>query len=122
MKRVLVVDDEDLICIGIEKALQRNGIDVKIAKNITEANKTLESDDFDLCLLDIKLPDGNGLNLIERIKNISPNAKIVIMSGNLLIDDPDNKISRYIFMPKPFDLSQIRTIVNNLLSSERSSI
>ena len=64
-KRVLVVDDEPDICELLEITLGRMGLDSNSALNYADAISLIDNEDFDLCLTDMKLPDGDGIQLVE---------------------------------------------------------
>ena len=66
---VLIVDDEPDIRELLEITLNRMSIDTRCAKNISRAKALLQEESFDLCLTDMKLPDGNGLELVDLIQD-----------------------------------------------------
>lgn len=68
MSRILLVEDNESIVMGLQYLLENEGFMIKIAENVKEASRLLETDKFDLILLDIGLPDGNGFTLCEKIK------------------------------------------------------
>jgi len=67
-KKVLIVDDETDICELIEITLMRMQISSQSAQNITDAKLLLDTEAFDLCLTDMRLPDGNGIELVEYVQ------------------------------------------------------
>ena len=67
-KKVLIVDDEADICELIEITLMRMDIASQSALNISDAKSLLETEHFDLCLTDMRLPDGNGIELVEYVQ------------------------------------------------------
>jgi len=82
MKRILIVDDEPLIRYALEKALAtafREGVSVADGKS---ALHEMAPREFDLCLLDICLPDTNGLEITESLHEISPWTRVVIMTSS----------------------------------------
>lgn len=80
--KILIVDDEYYIQMIIQKILSRKGINSISCNNGKEALKILSEDNsIDMIFLDISLPDFNGLDLIEKFKNINKNIKIILMSG-----------------------------------------
>lgn len=115
MKKILVIDDDKLIRLGIKRAIQQEDVEVKTASTIEDAKDKLRSNYFDLCFLDIKLPDGNGIDLFDYIKEIAPSTKIIFMSATHLDEELSKKISGNPFIQKPFDLSNVRIIMNQVL-------
>ena len=78
---VLVVDDDELICRQLTKELERNYYNVLIANNRRQALKKLSENDVNIVLLDVKLPDVNGLHLLEEMKSLKKNCEIIIVTG-----------------------------------------
>ena len=104
MKKILIIDDEKFIQTILKKILLRKGIDCDIFENGKDALKYFKSNpSFDLILLDISLPDINGLDLIDNFREINKSIKIVVMSGyqKQSIDNIDNyKFDDFIFKPE----------------------
>ncbi|OMF81334.1 response regulator transcription factor [Paenibacillus peoriae] len=71
MNRILLVEDDDNLVFGIEYTLTSEGYDVVLAGSLEEARKALKTDDVDLILLDINLPDGSGYDLCREIRALS---------------------------------------------------
>ena len=82
----LAVDDEPDILELIKMTLERMDIIVHTATNIEAAKKQLACNAYDLCLTDMRLPDGDGLKIIQELKETSSNPEIIIMTGQ---GDPD---------------------------------
>lgn len=68
MRKILLVEDNETIILGLKYSLEQEGFEVEVAKSVTETKKKLENG-FDLYLLDISLPDGNGFNICKEIKS-----------------------------------------------------
>jgi len=119
MQKVLIVDDERLILNGLSKSLSNNSTEIKIVETGNDALKEIASCFYDLCFLDIYLPDINGLEVMKKLKETSPSTRIVIMSARNISDDMRKEIedNAYHFIGKPFDLSQIKTISELTLGS-----
>jgi YesN/AraC family two-component response regulator len=111
VKRILIVDDEPLILSGLSKALRGIAV-VETADSGEQANARVNGSFYDVCFLDVVLPDASGLEVMQRIKRTSPNTKIVIMSA--YADETTREIigrEADRFLEKPLDLSQIKEIV-----------
>jgi len=81
-KHVLIVDDEADICELIEITLMRMGITSRSALNITDAKALLETEDFDLCLTDMRLPDGDGIELVEYVQQHHNKLPIAVITAH----------------------------------------
>ena len=78
---ILVVDDDrDLIEFVVE-LLVKNGYKVSAVTNVNDSLYKLKNDIFDIVLLDLKLPDLNGIQGIDEIKKVSPHSKVIILTG-----------------------------------------
>ena len=112
-KNVLVVDDDNLICWGLEKEFAGLGLAARIVENGMDALAELRRQPYDTVFLDIRLPDSNGLDLLPEINRISPDATIVIMSGNASDTNRQRAFEggAVKFLEKPFDLSEVHGIL-----------
>jgi DNA-binding NtrC family response regulator len=77
---ILTVDDEDTTTIALELLLRDHGYEVKSAVNAAEAQALLARHWFDLVFLDLRLPDADGITLLEEIKRIAPETEVVLMT------------------------------------------
>ena len=114
-KKVLIVDDEVDICELIEITLMRMDISSQFALNLTDAKILLGSEDFDLCLTDMNLPDGNGIELVEHVqKNFSDIPIAVITAhGNMESAVTALKAGAFDFVSKPVDLQILRNLISS---------
>ena len=113
----LIVDDEPDIRELLDITLSRMGIETKCAENITQAKDLLSHHDFDLCLTDMRLPDGNGIELIKYIQeNISRLPVAMITAhGNMEFAIEALKSGAFDFVSKPVDINVLRNLVNTAL-------
>jgi two-component system response regulator PilR (NtrC family) len=111
VKRVLIVDDEPLIRSGLSKALKGLAV-VETADSAAQAMARVNARLYDVCFLDIFLPDASGIDVMRRIQKMSPTTKIAVMTA--YADETTREIIRqeaYRFLEKPLDLSQIKEII-----------
>jgi DNA-binding NtrC family response regulator len=115
--KVLVVDDEPVVVNSIRKALARKAFKVTEAFSGTEAITRIDSEIFDLVLLDMRLPDANGLDLVADIKRRKPNLRVVIVTGYASIDTAVEAIKRGAndYMAKPFTPEELYTMADRVL-------
>ena len=113
-KKVLIVDDEADICELIEITLMRMGITSQSALNITDAKILLDTEPFDLCLTDMNLPDGNGIDLVDHVqKNFSDLPIAVITAhGNMESAVKALKAGAFDFVSKPVDIQILRSLIS----------
>ncbi len=121
----LIVDDEPDILELLEITLNRMAIDTCRAENIAAARRFLQQQSFDLCLTDMRLPDGNGLELVDFIQALPKPIPVAVITahGNMESAILAMKKGAFDFVSKPVDLSGLRVLINNALKiSEASSI
>ena len=69
MRKILVLEDNDAITMGLKYSLEQENFSVEVAKNITEAKEKIKEDNYSIYLLDITLPDGNGFEICKKVLN-----------------------------------------------------
>lgn len=113
----LVVDDEPAIRELLEITLQRMDIDVLTADRLQQAREFLQNRHFDLCLTDMRLPDGDGLDLVEYIQLNHPKLPVAVITahGNMESAIRALKSGAFDFVSKPLDLHVLRNLVNTAL-------
>ena len=113
----LVVDDEPDILELLEMTLNRMNIDTTGAKDISTAKALLKQQDFDLCLTDMKLPDGNGLELVKFIQKNHPALPVAVITAHGSVDTAIKamKNGAFDFVSKPVDLTSLRQLVQSAL-------
>ncbi|MCK5190409.1 MAG: sigma-54-dependent Fis family transcriptional regulator, partial [Methylococcales bacterium] len=119
----LIIDDEPDIRELLEITLNRMNIQTLCAENIASAKHLLDQNRFDLCLTDMKLPDGNGLDLVDFIQNGPSPIPIAVITahGNMDIAIRAMKKGAFDFLSKPVDLVILRQLVNNALKLSQTS-
>src|ERR1700678_3281409 len=92
---VLVVDDEPDICELLSITLQRMDLDPRTADTVAGAQRLLKTEHFDLCLTDMQLPDGDGLDLVKWIQQYSPNVPVAVITahGNMETAGAPSKVA-----------------------------
>ena len=117
MAEVLIVDDDLQVLGMLERILQREGHQCRIASNADDARSALEKSPVELVLLDIGLPGESGLDLVRSIVRLAPNTAIVMITGH---DDPaEAKVAlergAYGYMLKPFKANELMIAVDSAL-------
>ncbi len=81
MSRILIIDDEDIMCATLSKLVKRAGHTAASANNCAEGLAAATAEDFDVVFLDVRLPDGNGLDLLPKIEATASEPEVIIMTG-----------------------------------------
>jgi two-component system, NtrC family, response regulator PilR len=110
---VLVVDDEPDLCELLSITLQRMDLSPRTAGTVADAQRLLKTEHIDLCLTDMQLPDGDGLQLVKWIQQYSPSVPVAVITahGNMEIAVHALKLGAFDFVSKPLDLSGLRKLV-----------
>jgi two-component system response regulator PilR (NtrC family) len=110
---VLIVDDEPDLCELLSITLQRMDLSPRTANNIAVAQRLLKTEQFDLCLTDMQLPDGDGLDLVKWIQQYSPSVPVAVITahGNMETAVRALKAGAFDFVSKPLDLAGLRKLV-----------
>ncbi len=115
--QVLIVDDEPDIREVLELTLGRMNLDTRTAPNLDDARHLLQEFNFDLCLTDMRLPDGNGIDLVRHIQEKYPYLPVAVITafGNMETAVAALKAGAFDFVSKPLDLNDLRNIVRSAL-------
>src|SRR5271165_6093733 len=110
---VLVVDDEPDLCELLSITLRRMDLSPRTANTVAAAQRLLKAEQFDLCLTDMQLPDGDGLELVKWIQQYSPSVPVAVITahGNMETAVRALKLGAFDFVSKPLDLAGLRKLV-----------
>lgn len=110
---VLIVDDEPDLCELLSITLQRMDLSARTANDVAEAQRMLKAEQFDLCLTDMQLPDGDGLDLVKWMQQYTPSVPVAVITahGNMETAVRALKLGAYDFVSKPLDLAGLRKLV-----------
>jgi DNA-binding NtrC family response regulator len=115
MKTILIVEDEPSISQVCSKVLSRKGYKVDIATNAKIAQEILETREYDLCLLDIRTPTMNGIELYQWLMKEHPEQanRIIFTSGYTYNQEADETLSLFDgqFLAKPFTIQELQSTV-----------
>jgi len=120
--RVLVIDDEPGVIRSCDRVLTREGIEVEGATSSRGGLELFESNGFDAVLLDLKMPDLNGIEVLKRLKWTRPEATVIIITGYPSVDTAVEalKLGAFDYVPKPFTPDEITEKVRRALKIHES--
>ena len=116
--RVLVVDDEDDIRELLDMTLSRMGLDADCAENVAQARRLLSENAYQLCLTDMRLPDGDGLELVRFIGEHCRDLPVAVITAHGSMENAVSalKAGAFDYVPKPVSLEQLRALVKSVLN------
>jgi DNA-binding NtrC family response regulator len=117
---ILVVDDEKNIRLTLTQTLKPLGYQVATAVNGEDALKKLEQQEFNLILLDLKMPGMTGIEVLRRVVGLRPDIRVIIISAHGTIESAVEamKLGAVDFIQKPFTPAEIRDLVTQVLDRE----
>ena len=120
--KTLIVEDSATLCAIYAQYLDGSGLEVDSVETLSAARESLAKADVQLVLLDIELPDGNGLDLIDDLQQLSPQPAVVVMTG-YGADYAEQAIARGAddFLNKPFDAARLRVTLLNAAEKQKLS-
>ena len=120
--RILVVDDDAIVIKSCRRILEAEGFEVTTVPSADEALEKIKNYDFDLLLMDVKMPKHDGMFLMREIKKNWPDIPIVVMSGyptpETIVDSL--KLGAVQFIPKPFRPDELMKTIRQVLQKVSS--
>src|SRR5437879_12381844 len=118
--RVLIIDDERPVLMTLEALPKRHGYQVATAPTVEQGLKLLRSKSPTLVLLDLRLPDADGLEMLDRIKTELPEVPVIILSAHDSLHNAIESIKRgaYHFISKPYAPEELLSLVETALENQ----
>mgnify|MGYP000659297198 CR=1 FL=1 len=115
--KILVIDDEPVICDGCRLTLSDQGFAVDSCNSGTNGLEILLVGEYDLALLDMKLPDMNGMEILRHLKHENPGIYVIVMTGYSSVQNAVDamRLGAFDYITKPFDIQELRLRVRNSL-------
>jgi CheY-like chemotaxis protein len=120
-QKILIVDDDSVTRKNLSELLRGFGHDVFAVKSGEHAIKSLEEEDYDLALVDLKMPKMNGIEVLKAIKAIKPSLYVVIITAYASIETAIEamKLGAFDYIRKPFKSKDLKVIINNIIEEKR---
>ena len=120
-EKILVVDDEQMIRWTLSEALRGWGYEPVAVATVADALTSFDSEQPAAVLLDINLPDGSGLDVLREIRTHQPDAVVIMITANVMIDDTIAALrgGAYDFISKPINLDELQVTIRNGIETQR---
>ena len=121
MNKILVIDDEERLCWALEKGLRQEGYQVITATRGKEGLELIQNETPSLVILDLKMPDMDGLEVLVKAKDLIPKLPVIMITAHGSIDTAIEamKLGAVDYITKPFDLDELKIIVKQALMVSR---
>ena len=119
--KILIIEDEPSLRELIQRSLEKERYVVEPAADFQSGLRKIEDYDYDCVLLDIMLPDGNGLNLLEQLKKMHKRENVIIISAKDSLDDKvlGLELGADDYLPKPFHLAELNARIKSVIRRQR---
>jgi DNA-binding NtrC family response regulator len=119
--RILILDDEPIVCKRLKPAFQKAGYDVETFTDSASALSRVEQASFDIVITDLKMEGVDGMRFLTRVKELSPDTGVVVITGFATLDTAKESFRKgaFDFVAKPFKLSDILDTVRRIEDKKR---
>ncbi len=119
--KILCIDDDELIIKALRRMLISMGYEVEIASNCKQGLALVEKGDFDLVLTDLNMPDGDGMEIIHKVKELMLDTEVIVISayGSVARAIEATKAGAYYFLEKPIDVERLELLIDKALERRR---
>jgi len=120
LETILVVDDDVKMTTLLREELNSVGYDAQVANDGAEALKRLENEFYELILLDLRMPNVNGIDVLKELNKRGYPGKVIVMTGYADVEDAmeSRRLGAADFLSKPYDLDELLITIRKVLHSE----
>ncbi|MBL7048504.1 MAG: sigma-54-dependent Fis family transcriptional regulator [Nitrospira sp.] len=123
MSKILVIDDEPIIRTSCERCLKPEGYEIKTTATGAEGLEFLKNEPFDLVLLDLMMPDMDGMEVLQMIKKTYPSIKVIMITGYSTVDTAVDtlRMGAFNYLQKPFNPDTLLNAVKDAVDPVESN-
>jgi len=121
--KVLLVDDEASFTASMQKVLSRRGFDVKVASDGLSALPLIAGEQFDVVVLDIKMPGMDGIQVLKEIRRFSPDIHVILLTGHYSSNEEEATLKQgaYAYLLKPYPILDLINLITAAASDKKST-
>jgi DNA-binding NtrC family response regulator len=118
--KILVVDDEEIVLESCQAVLEEAGFEAVLVSSADKALKAIKHEDFSLLLIDVKMPEHDGMYLMQEVKKRCPGTPVIVMSGYYTADTINEAIrmGAATFIAKPFEPEELINTIRQVIEKE----
>lgn len=122
--KILIVDDDLVTCNTLSVILEKNGYDVSVAYNGVEAKEQIETKHFNVVILDIKLPDISGMELLKVAKEKDSEIMVIMITAFAAIETSIQAMNEgaFTYITKPYNVNEVTAVIRKALEEQRLSM
>ena len=121
---ILIVDDEEVVRLSHLRSLESTDCNARAAEDGRQAISVMEEQDFDVVLLDLRMPDLDGMDVLKTIKQRWPSSEVVVITGYPSIETAKQavRLGAFNYLTKPLDPNELRKAANDAVTQKRWSL
>ena len=121
--RVLVLDDEPIVCKRLQPALEKLGFEVDTFTRSVEAMHQVQQSAYDIVITDLKMKEVDGMRFLEEVKKQRPETEVIVITGFATMETAKQSFQKGVFdfIAKPFKLSEIQDVVTRAAAKIRGA-
>jgi len=119
-EKILIIDDEETLCYFLKESLEEKGYQAVAAHTAQEGLEVVTRQQVDLVLLDLRLPDGDGLSVLYEIKKADSDLPVIVLTGHAAVESAVQamKLGAYDYLEKPINLAELSLTAAKALESQ----
>lgn len=121
--KVLLVDDEDAFTTSLKRVLNRRGFDVDVSSDGLSGLARIVQGDYDVVVLDVKMPGMNGIQVLTEIKRLSLPTRVILLTGHFSLPDEETtlKSGAFAYLLKPYPIMKLVELIENAAAQNVSA-
>jgi len=117
MPKILIIEDDVALCNILKRFLEKNKFEVDVSYSVFEGNSKLKKNSFDIVFTDLRLPDGDGIEVLSYVKNNFPETQVVLMTSYAEVQTAVKAMKKgaFDYISKPFNPDEVLSVINNAI-------
>lgn len=117
MSKILIIEDDVALCNILKRFLEKNKFEVEVSYSVFEGNSKLKKNNFDIVFTDLRLPDGDGIEVLSYVKNNFPETQVVLMTSYAEVQTAVKAMKKgaFDYISKPFNPDEVLSVINNAI-------